>query len=195
MLIYFDPIGDIDLFSTNLGSLNSNEQVQGIFVLTADKNEWPTQTINPLLSSLKKPVFGALVPGLIFEDQNYDRGSILVGIYEPIDVKVLESLSSSDIDVDSAIEAAFPSPLSPSTTFLFLDAFSPQISQVVDGLYNSFGLTTNYIGGGAGSLSMVQKPCIYSNSGLLQDVAIIAHTAVRSKIGVNHGWYPISRPF
>ncbi|MCP3900644.1 MAG: histidine kinase, partial [Desulfobacteraceae bacterium] len=53
----------------------------------------------------------------------------------------------------------------------------------------------NYIGGGAGSLSMVSKPCLFSNDGLLMDSAILAFFELDSGIGVSHGWESISGPY
>ena len=79
------------------------------------------------------------------------------------------------------------------TMFVFVDGFASRISAFIESLFNTYSLELNFIGGGAGSLSMVQKPCILSNNGLLEDVAIIASIKSESGIGVRHGWVD-SRP-
>lgn len=59
-------------------------------------------------------------------------------------------------------------------------------------MFENFGLLPNYIGGGAGSLSLVQKPCLITPRGLLQDAFVPADTDLRSGIGVAHGWQVVS---
>lgn len=42
---------------------------------------------------------------------------------------------------------------------------------------------------------MQQKPCLYTNNGMVQDSAILAFSTIKSGIGVSHGWRPISGPY
>ena len=72
---------------------------------------------------------------------------------------------------------------------------SSGIGGLIEVLFNQFGLEINYIGGGAGSLSLRNQPCIISNLGLLQDSAVLALTELPSSIGVAHGWKSISDAF
>jgi hypothetical protein len=79
--------------------------------------------------------------------------------------------------------------------FIFVDGLSTGIGGLIEVLFNQFGLEINYIGGGAGSLTLRNQPCIISNLGLLQDSAVLALTELPSSIGVAHGWKPISDAF
>jgi len=56
-------------------------------------------------------------------------------------------------------------------------------------------MKTNYFGGGAGSLSLEQKPCIFNNEGFFQDAAVGCIMRMPSKIGVRHGWNKVKGPF
>ncbi len=82
--------------------------------------------------------------------------------------------------------------LTGKTMFVFVDGLSTGISKLIDSLFNNLGLLPNYIGGGAGSLSFQQKPCLFTNQGLLEDAAVLALADTTSSVGVAHGWTPIS---
>ncbi len=70
-----------------------------------------------------------------------------------------------------------------------------ELALYISSIFTVFGLENNYIGGGAGSLNMVSKPCLFSNEGLLMDHGIIVFFEGRSGIGVNHGWKSVSGPY
>ena len=84
---------------------------------------------------------------------------------------------------------------STKTMLLFVDGFSKCIGNFIDCLFNVFGLEINYIGGGAGSLSLEQKPCLFTNEGVFQDSAVLAMFDVKSGIGVRHGWKSVEGPY
>jgi hypothetical protein len=71
---------------------------------------------------------------------------------------------------------------------VFVDGFARRIGALIESLFNICGLNPNYLGGGTGSLSMVQKPSVVTNQGLLNDAAILACCDIESGIGVSHGW-------
>lgn len=79
--------------------------------------------------------------------------------------------------------------------FVFVDRLSKNINDIILTLFENFSLSINYIGGGAGSLSFKQKPCLFTNGGLLEDAAILATSVRESTIGVKHGWNPVSDAF
>jgi carbonic anhydrase len=81
------------------------------------------------------------------------------------------------------------------TMFVFIDAFSTSIETVINEIYFNFGLESNFIGGGAGSLSFVQKPVLYTNSGLVEDGVTLTTIEEVSGIGVKHGWESIDGAF
>ena len=80
------------------------------------------------------------------------------------------------------------------TVYVWIDGLSTQIASLVESLYQNWGLDNNYIGGGAGSLSFQQKPCLFTNEGLLKDSCVLAFSDRDSKVGVAHGWKRISDP-
>jgi hypothetical protein len=70
-----------------------------------------------------------------------------------------------------------------------------RVGSFISGLFNIFGAELNYVGGGAGSLSMKQKPCLFTNQGLIRDSAILARLDLKSGVGVSHGYKSAAGPF
>jgi len=78
---------------------------------------------------------------------------------------------------------------------VLVDGFSRRISALIDALFDTFGLAINYLGGGGGSLSLAQKPCVITPNGLKRDAALLAYLDRASGVGVAHGWGAISTAF
>ncbi len=141
-----------------------------------------------------KLVFGAIFPQVIYKNNNYDTGIILIGINEKPDIMIINNLSDDKIDYedylnDSIIDNGY------KTLFVLVDGFATRISAFIENLFNVYGLELNFIGGGAGSLDMVQKPCLITNNGLIKDAAIVAAFKANSSVGVQHGWQRLCGPF
>jgi hypothetical protein len=103
----------------------------------------------------------------------------------------------SDPTQDYAAQTAkLVSDFPPGTTVITLvDGLSTRISALLEGLYEMLGNEHQYLGGGAGSLSFVQKPCLFSNHGLLQDCAQITAIGLPMNVGIEHGWHTFAGPF
>ena len=62
-------------------------------------------------------------------------------------------------------------------------------------VFNTFGNELNVIGGGAGFMTLVQQPCVFTNEGVFQNGGVIALLKNTCKIGVKHGWDVLEGPF
>lgn len=137
--------------------------------------------------------FGGIFPSIIHGMQQYKSGCIIKKIpisHPPFLMKDISqknySLPDNLINLKSNIKPA---------GFVFLDGLTTNISSYLDYLHNQFGNTVNFIGGGAGSLSLKQQPCIISNEGIHQDAAVLCITKMNAGLGVRHGWKKIAGPF
>jgi hypothetical protein len=110
-------------------------------------------------------------------------------------VVVVDGLSDDQADYVSQIDDCVQTVETVKTVFSFVDGFSKRINAFINSLFTVFGLECNYLGGGAGSLSMTQKPCLFTNDGLVQDKAVLALLSTHSGVGVSHGWKSISGPY
>jgi hypothetical protein len=110
-------------------------------------------------------------------------------------VHTIVCLSEADTDFDQWITKQKSNIAAAKTLLVFVDGFARRIGAFIESLFNICGLGINYLGGGTGSLSMIQKPSILTNQGLVSDAAILVGCDIESGIGVNHGWQPISGPY
>ncbi|MBN1406466.1 MAG: FIST C-terminal domain-containing protein [Calditrichaceae bacterium] len=194
MLIETDTTGTVTAFEKLFTSL-SKQKIQALFILACDGNGFTSGAINPILKSSQIPVFGGIFPQIIYGHDKLEKGTIIAGLNFKPNIAIIPNLSDINEDYEEVIDENIPDLIDIKTMFVFVDGFSKRISALIDGLFNIFGLEFNYIGGGAGSLSFEQKPCLFSNEGLIADSALLVSSEIESGIGVSHGWKKISGPF
>lgn len=195
---HFEASGTVEGFSNALQTLTAQEGVQAVLVLACDENGWTPDTIDTHLQAAPVPVMGGIFPQIAYKGTNYRQGTLLVGVNSTPNIGVVEGLSAEQTQFEEAlatIEATWPEQTSPQTYFVVVDGLSSRISAFVESLFFTFGLEHNFIGGGAGSLSFVQRPCLITPTGLKEDAALVVRLPIPSVIGVAHGWKPISDAF
>lgn len=192
MQVSFEATGTLPALAQTLGALAAQSEVRGLLVLCGDDNGFTPAMLDPVLQGLDKPVFGGIFPRLIFADRHYARGSIVVGLATTPDIRCIGSLSDPERDIDQAVAALADLRNAAGSLLLFVDGFAQRIGDLIGSLFEHLGLGMNQIGGGAGSLSLTQKPCLISNAGLLQDAALVVQLAMASSIGTGHGWRIVS---
>lgn len=195
MNIKFLDNSDIHNFEVALESIAKD--AKSILILACDENNYDLKHMNTILSNCKTPIIGGIFPQIVYQNRNYTTGTIIASIDDVLDIEIIEDLSKQDVDTfeESIEEKLGVLDADIKTMFVFVDGLSKHINQLILGLFENFGLTINYIGGGAGSLSFEQKPCLFSNQGILEDCALLATSKLASCIGVKHGWSAITEPF
>jgi hypothetical protein len=193
MIIKIDKEGSQRNLENMLAEVESNSLVKAIMVLACDANGFTPSNADHLFTKLSKPVFGGIFPQVLTESENLVKGTIVAGISQDVSLFVLKNISNPDVDIDQLLALPFQGkPVIDKTTFLFVDGMSRNIVTLLDSTFNHFGLKSNYIGGGAGSMSFRPIPCIITSEGILQDAAIFAFADMISGVGVAHGWHPVS---
>jgi hypothetical protein len=195
MHIHVDKTGTITGFQDTLQTALADNTVKGLLILACDANGFTPENIDETLQAISVPVMGGVFPELINGQEKLTKGVIIAGLTTAPHVQTIPGLSDENVDFDDLIDEKFPEIGSAKTIFVLVDGLSTRIAALIDSLFNIFGLELNYVGGGAGSLSFVQKPCIFTNEGLIQDSAQLALAEIESGIGVSHGWQTISGPF
>ncbi|MGD8452194.1 MAG: FIST N-terminal domain-containing protein [Phycisphaerae bacterium] len=194
MITRLDRSGSVEGLRRLLGDVADQPDVQSILVLACDQNGFTPQAVDSILAGVPVPLFGGVFPEIIYEREKLARGSIVVGLTERADVQVIAGLSDADADYESLIDDARMTG-DTKTMIVFVDGLARRIGALVDALFNVFGLQFNYVGGGAGSLSFQQRPCLFTNEGLVQDGALLATLDTPSGVGVCHGWTEIGGPY
>ncbi|WP_127469858.1 FIST signal transduction protein [Thiomicrorhabdus aquaedulcis] len=191
MQYYFSPTHDLATFKHGLAQLESDPTVLSVLIFSCDKNDYPLPQINTVLQNFSKPLMGGVFPQIIYQTQAYKTGCLLVGLPYALNVERFEGLSDKNTPFADQIEHAFLGVETPHTVLVLVDGLAKCISGVVDGLFDVLGAESNFVGGGAGSLSFVQKPCLFSNDGMFADVALVGFLQASSRVGVGHGWSTI----
>lgn len=195
MDIYVDKSPSIKGFREIIDKAVKNKDVNSLFVLSCDANGFSPETVNPVLKSIPMPVFGGIFPAIIHGKEKMETGTIVAGLARKVRTVVIPQLSDKDADYVKIIDDTTPEIGDIKTMVVLVDGLAKRISAFINSLFTVFGLENNYIGGGAGSLSMKQKPCLFTNQGLVHDSAVLALLDVDSGVGVNHGWESVSGPF
>lgn len=195
MYVGMDVEGSIAGLERLLAEATAKPEVGGLVVLTCDANAFTPETLNPLLSAAPVPLIGGVFPAIMHGGRRHERGTVVWGVGNRMRVAEIPGLSSAEINFEERLDDAFPPSEGESTQLVFVDGFARRISDFIDALFNVFGLEANTIGGGAGSLSMVQKPCLLTRAGMVMDAAVVAAFDVHSGVGVSHGWTAIGGPF
>jgi len=195
MQIFYENASEIDKLASQLATCQSDAHCKAIMILAADGNQYAEKALSELLQNLKIPVFGGIFPGIMFENKVYDKGFVLVGFETEVHVEILPKISKKCTGSHILFKSNESVAENTKTIFAFVDGLTSGINDFINTLFINFGLEINYIGGGAGSLSLKQQPCVITNKGLLQDAAVIAATDLHSGIGVKHGWDSIAGPF
>ena len=138
------------------------------------------------------PFIGAIFPGLIYGTDKYDEGalvSLLPCVDKPFLIQGLndEVCMAAHLEKMALAEEGY-------TALVIVDGLSSGIGTFLTGLYNRLGHSVNYFGGGAGSLTLEQSPCVFNSEGFFQDAAIVSFVKLESKLGVRHGWEKIAGP-
>lgn len=212
MLFEVEKTGDLSLFAENLSQITNNSSLKAALVLVCDENGWTKEALDPLLTRQPIPVFGGVFPKLILRKEVLDKGSLVIGIVSEPQIAIIKGLSDPNADYEEMIDEAIGEGFDPSmtmtdsisqsrigsfgqTSLVMVDGLASRITPFVDGLFNVLGVEENYIGGGAGSLSLKQKPCIITPQGLIADAAVLVGFEWYSGIGVAHGWEKVVGPF
>ncbi len=195
MKILVESTSTVPGFSAAVEKVLADPQVKGLFVLSCDGNGFTPAAVDPVLRKIPVPVFGGIFPAVIVGKEKMETGSILVGLYREPRVTVIPNLSDGDTDYVSIIDEKIPTVEDAGTMFVFVDGLAGRISAFIGSLFSVFGLELNYIGGGAGSLDMKEKPCLFTNRGLLRDCALLALLDVAGGVGVSHGWESADGPY
>lgn len=194
MIIEIDRSGTLEGFRDLLERTAAHPDVSSLIVLAGDASDLDPELVNPILGSIPKPLYGGVFPALVTGREHFTRGAIVIGSRRPAHATVVRDLSDAGVPIVPQIEHAVAPDATNALLLVFVDGFATRIGALVRALFEEFGVENNYIGGGAGSLSMQQKPCLFTNGGMLQDAAILLQLEWPSGIGVSHGWDVISEP-
>lgn len=165
-------------------------------VLVAERDRPDLCALVGALSRLDVEFFGAVFPGLIHGGKHVERGTLLLDLpadRPPLLVTGLDRPRWSPPARSEAADAVLDPP-GAHTAVVLVDGLTANVSRLLAWLHGRLGDSVHYVGGGAGSITLQQRPCVFTREGVHQDAAVIALTSRRSRLGVRHGWERIDGP-
>jgi len=179
-------------FATTLKEFESDPTINTILILSSDI-KYDTKLYDPILKNTSLKVMGGVFPEIIFDGKRCQDGLALIGFPNKIETSIISSFDGDHISDKLSNDFGSMSPAGKSF-FVFIDALINEKSSLFDSLYNQYGTIPKYIGGGTGSLDFTSFPSIFTNEGILENVAMIAAMDLDASIGVAHGWEAITEP-
>lgn len=195
MIVHVDKCGTPTTLKETLDLALETGGVESLLVLACDGNDFTPERLDPILKEVPVPIFGGTFPVVLNDGVQMTRGSLVVALNRRAEVYHISGMSDSESDFEAMLDEQVGDDDRIKTVMVFMDGLSRRIDAFIDALYSIFGLEVNYVGGGAGSLSLKQKPCLITNDGLIEDSAVLAALDMESGVGVSHGWSTVSGPY
>lgn len=135
---------------------------------------------------------GGLFTGIIDGSETHQKGIILKKISTSQAPIVVEGLEGTDFVIPQIL---LPKMVGKPTILTLVDGLTANIGSYLEQLYQQIGTDAKFLGAGAGSLSLKQSPCVFSNAGVFQDAAVLCVLDVNAGLGIQHGWTKLLGPF
>ncbi|GAB2934137.1 FIST signal transduction protein [Rheinheimera gaetbuli] len=195
MLLTCLKTADYSAFCQALLDFQQLPVVGSVLVLLPEGNNWQKSDLDGALQRFGKPIIGGIFPQIINQHQCQTTGAILVGLPAALQIQILPLGEDQETTISETLQQYFPGQYTNNTLLVFTDGLAQGCAVLIEQLFNHFGLDINFIGGGAGSLSLQQSPCVITNQGLQQGIAIVGLMADAGGVGVAHGWQPITEAY
>ena len=132
---------------------------------------------------------GGIFPMIINDVDHMEKGIILKKISADHKAHLVKDMATAIPDDLPDLSAEV------NSSVVILDGLSSDIPKMLNMLYEKYWSNISYMGGGAGSLSLEQNPCVFTNEGFFENACLLIFSAKRTQQGVKHGWKKISGPF
>jgi hypothetical protein len=172
---------------------------KSLLILVCNDNNFTAQQVNPLIMRAPVPIFGGIYPKLIFKNKLMEQGCIIIGFEQSVEINLITQLSTlvTDEQLEQVIDQALlaHSPITNNCSFLmFYDSLVSNVEDFIAYLFERLDYQVGIIGGGAGNLEFKQKPCIFTNQGLVFDAIQLVNLQKKITSAATHGWQILQGP-
>jgi hypothetical protein len=164
-------------------------------VLIAEQDAPDLDAVVAALVATGRSFFGGLFPSLIDGHQSCQRGALVFALPRLTEPMLVRSLDTDRFAIPDALPYIQGHHGGKPTAIVLVDGLSPNISHFLRAIYHQLGNRVSYWGGGAGSLMLRPRPCVFTREGVHQGAAIIALSSLPARLGVRHGWRELKGPF
>ncbi|MEW6995469.1 FIST signal transduction protein [Colwelliaceae bacterium MEBiC 14330] len=180
--------------------LAQKSYAKSLLMLTCNQNNYCEAALNSLLKTCNLPIFGGIYPMVILQDRLLEQGAVIIGFKEKFDTSYFSRLQL--ISNDDCLETMITETLEQKNYFsghdsflMFYDALTNNVEDFIDCLFECLDHNVNVAGGGAGNLDLIQRPCIFSNQGLLSNTLLLVTLPKKLNTSVAHGWDIFQGPY
>jgi hypothetical protein len=185
---------DLESLKSELLNLERLTGARSVLLFAADKGHPERDDLVSVLKVFSKPLIGGIFPEIIADGERRESGFLVMPLC--YDLKAVFHDLSLDVSTicDEINSHAETHRIENPGIFCFTDALAPNKTAMIDLLYDAWGPSANYVGGGAGSLSFKPFPCIIHGHTIAENAAVVGVMEASISVGVAHGWTPISKP-
>lgn len=197
--ICIDRSGSLEGFSRIIAELQDGSlpnPVEGILILSCEANgfaDGAAQTkLGDILRNISVPVFGGVFPAILVGGESLNRGTVVASFTRQPRVQIIACPADGDagFNLDDTLVTD-----DTQTLMILVDWLLPNITDLLDAVFDIYGSELKYLGGGAGSVAtMKPMPCLFTNDGLIQHSALLVAFDNPSHIGASHGLDAVSGP-
>jgi len=185
---------DLESLKSELLLLDTHAGARSVLLFAADKDHPRKDVLESVLKVYSKPLMGGIFPEIIADGERRVSGYLIIPLCFELQTVCLD-LSQDVAAIGNEINRhAASHPAENPGVFCFTDALAPNKTSMIDLVYDAWGPFANYVGGGAGSLSFKPFPCIFHGHHVCENAAVIGVMDAAIKVGVAHGWTPVSEP-
>jgi hypothetical protein len=169
--------------------------VASVMIMSCSDNDYNEASIKQMLMTCPVKVCGGIFPQVVNNSDIFTSGAIIVGF--PFDVEICNyvELSRDTQDLEEYIAQHSGNIAQHKNFIMFADALCSANEDFIDYFYEYMGSGITVIGGGAGSLEFIPKPCIYTNTGLVHDAAQVVAIPGTLSRNIGHGWEVCDGPY
>lgn len=164
-----------------------------VFVAGADDDITPADVVDAAVD-ISTPLVGGVFPELIHGGEKFNSGAVVTGLSVKPTVTAVSDVSNAETTVHEQLDPTLIEQ-GHETAFVFIDAHTDAVSSVIQGLFSTYGVEMNFVGGGAGTLDGAGDTALFTGDGLVEDGVVIATLPISSGLGVRHGWQEFAGPF
>lgn len=168
--------------------------MQSAMILACGEDDWPQDALSVFLQSLDLPVFGGIFPRIIHAGRLHRHGTVIVGFAVKLEIAVVSRLGERS-GIEPQLQRLAPLLENARSLIALVDGLSANLEALVECLYGVTGVRVPVTGGGAGHLDLVQRPCLITNAGVLDDSAVLVAMPWFVDRGISHGWQVLAGPF
>lgn len=168
-----------------------HSSLTGLLVLCCDEGTDDSASFDPILKASVVPIFGGIFPGIIYQGNQFDQGMLVVPMFTPLQVLSVAHVSEG---IQKNLDNEFAK-FDFSSLLMLVDGLTRGIGNAINQILDDFGQSIKVFGGGAGSLSFEQKPCLFTPQGLTKDSLVLVAMRQDWSFAIGHGWEVLDGPF